>query len=476
MRKNILLTALFITGSMMLTSCDEIKDLIGIDDSDSSEKVDLNNGLDASFDFEGNFANSVNNGITISNANDLTFVEGTKKETQGIKFNREKDSQLRLSEALIGGEEWTISFWGKDLYDGSIFHVETADNNQLMSLSVLDGKLRFADTKNNNNNSVYFWGTSDFNSFAVNDGQWHHILLTVAYDSINRNRKISLYVDNQYQDQKTYLYDTDGVKLIFGGEMKFGVNTTNMSIDNLYLYSSRAINKKEIAALYERDKPNYTAAVPSYAVPQSLYTYYTFENNLNDVTENQVNGFFNGSPNYVSGVRGQGSALQMDATASSKMIVTRSLNGTRKWSLCFWAKNISDGHILSMEENNNTTISLSMANNELKFVTGRSNNINESYFKAMPTFSTPTLNDNQWHHVAITCDHTEYKAKLYVDGRAIDVISEVGVISTSTKFILGGAIDSPDLNAASFTIDNLRFYDTRLLSAEEIQTLYQAGE
>lgn len=474
MRKNILLTALFITGSMMLTSCDEIKDLIGIDDSDSNEKVDLNNGLDAEFNFEGNFTNSVNNGITISNANDLTFVEGTKKETKGIKFNREKDSQLRLSEALIGGEEWTISFWGKDLYDGSIFHVETADNNQLMSLSVLDGKLRFADSYYNNKYSDYFWKVSDFASSVVNDGQWHHILLTVAYDSIYRDSKISLYVDNQYQDQKTYSHDTEGVKLIFGGEMNFAINPTNMSIDNLYIYGSRAINKKEIAALYERDKPNYTATVPSYAVPQSLYTYYTFENNLNDVTENQVNGFFNGSPKYVSGVRGQGSALQMDTVSSSKMIVTRSLNGTRKWSLCFWTKDITDGHILSMYEDNDVSISLSMMNNELKFVTGYYNN--HYYFEDISAFSTPTLNDNQWHHVAITCDYTQEKAWLYVDGREIDVTSDVSEASTSTKFILGGAISRPNLNAASFTIDNLRFYDTRLLSAEEIRMIYLAGE
>lgn len=475
MRKSFLLTALFVSSSMLFTSCDEIKDLLGDGDgSDASEKVDLKNGLDAEFTFEGNFTNSVNNGVTVSSSNDLTFVEGTKKETQGIKFNREKNSQLNISEALIGGKNWTISFWGKDLYDGSIFHAETAYGNQMMSLSVTDGKLHFVDSNDNNYYSGTFWAASSFTSTTVNDGQWHHILLTVAYDSIDQNRKINLYIDNQYQDQKTFSYDTDGVKLVFGGKMDFSVNATNMSIDNLRIYSSRAINKKEIAALYNKDKTNYTAEVPSYVVPQSLYTYYTFENNLNDITENQVNGFFNGTPNYVSGVRGVGSALQMDTTASSKMIVTRSLSGTRKWSFCFWVKNITDGHILSMYEDNNTTVSLSMKNNELKFITGIDNNYYSISNK--PSFSTPTLNDNQWHHVTITCDYTQDKAWLYVDGNEIDVVSNMEKTGTNTKFILGGAISRPELNAASFTIDNLRFYDTRLLSAEEIKTLYQAGE
>lgn len=481
MRKNILLTALFITGSMMLTSCEEIKDLIGGDDSDSGsgniETVDLNKGLDAYFAFENNFENSVNNGITIATSNDLSFVEGTKKETKGIKFNREKKSQLSISKALIGGDEWTISFWGKDLYDGSVFHAETAQGNQLMSLSIEDGKFRFVDTYNKNKYSSDFWNTTRFNSTTINDGQWHHILLTVAYDSINRNRIINLYVDNQYQDQKSFGRDNEGAKLIFGGNMKYSINPTNMSIDNLRIYSSRAINKREIAALYEQEKPNYTAEIPSYVVPQSLYTYYTFENNLNDITENKVNGFFSGSPVYTSGVYGQGSALKMEADNSSKMIVTRSLNGTRKWSICFWSKNITDGHILSMYNSSSATmISLSKNGNELKFVTGTYEHKYSSDFNNYPAFSTPNLNDDLWHHIAITCDYTENTARLYVDGVAIDIISKASSTEIGNKFILGGSCESPKIDAASFTIDNLRFYDTRLLSAEEIRTLYQAGE
>lgn len=480
MRKSLLLTALCITGTMMLTSCEQIKDFFEEEDGEgggTTEKVDLNYGLDADFAFEGSFQNSVANGVTIANSNDVSFVEGTKKDTKGIKFNREKNSQLNISKALIGGENWTISFWGKDLYDGSIFHAETADGSQLMSLSVEDGKLRFADTYISNEYSNNFWNTARFNSTNINDSQWHHILLTVAYDSISRSKKISLYVDNQYQDQKTFSTEKDGAKLIFGGNMNFSVNATNMSIDNLRIYSSRAINKKEIAALYDKDKPNYIAEVPSYVVPQSLYTYYTFDNNLNDITENKINGFFSGTPVYASGVYAQGSALKIEADNSSKMIVTKSLNGTRKWSICFWAKDITDGHILSMyDKNASTMISLSKKDYELKFVTGMIDNIYTSNFNNFPTFSTPNLNDNQWHHIAITCDYIENKARLYVDGVAIDIISETTSDGIGNKFVLGGACEKPALDAASFTIDNLRVYDTRLLSAEEIQALYQAGE
>lgn len=475
MRKSLLLTALCITGTMMLTSCEQIKDFFEEEDGGSTEKVDLNYGLDADFAFEGSFQNSVANGVTIANSNDVSFVEGTKKDTKGIKFNREKNSQLNISKALIGGKEWTISFWGKDLYDGSIFHAETAGGSQLMSLSIKDSKLHFVGSQVDNNYG--FWNATSFYSSAINDGQWHHILLTVAYDSIDKKRKISLYVDNQYQDQKNADTDTDGAKLIFGGEMDHSVNATNMSIDNLRIYSSRAINKKEIAALYEKDKPNYVAEVPSYIVPQSLYTYYTFDNNLNDITENKVNGFFSGTPVYTSGVYGQGSALKMEADNSSKMIVTKSLSGTRKWSICFWTKDITDGHILSMyDDNSNAMVSLSLHNYELKFVTGTLEHTYKNLFNSSPTFSTPNLNDNQWHHIAITCDYTEEKAKLYVDGVSIDVISEVTSTETGSKFTLGGTLEDMDLEAASFTIDNLRVYDTRLLSAEEIQALYQAGE
>lgn len=481
MRKSLLLKALCITGTMMLTSCEQIKDFLGEEGDGegggTTEKVDLNYGLDADFAFEGSFQNSVANGVTIANSNDVSFVEGTKKDTKGIKFNREKNSQLNLSKALIGGKDWTISFWGKDLYDGSIFHAETATNGQLMSLAIEDGKLKFADTNSNNYYSSRYWDQTNFNSSVINDGQWHHILLTVTYDSIDRERKINLYIDSQFQDQKRFETDTDGTKLIFGGDMEFSVNATNMSIDNLRIYSSRAINKKEIAALYEKDKPNYTAEVPSYVVPQSLYTYYTFDNNPNDITENKINGFLYGSLAYTTGVFGKGQALQMDATESSKMVVTRSLNGTRKWTLCFWTKNMSNGHILSMYDNkSNAMISLSQDNYELRFVTGTANHAYTSRFNSCPTFITPNLNDNQWHHIAITCDYIGGKAKLYVDGVSIDVISNITSTEVGNKFILGGAWEDMDLDAASFTIDNLRIYDTRLLSDEEIQALYQAGE
>lgn len=472
MRKSLLLTALCITGTMMLTSCEQIKDFFEEEDGGSTEKVDLNYGLDADFAFEGSFQNSVANGVTIANSNDVSFVEGTKKDTKGIKFNREKNSQLNISKALIGGEDWTISFWGKDLYDGSIFHAETADGEQFMSLSVDEGKLRFAD---NYRYSSDFWNAAKFNSTNINDSQWHHILLTVAYDSISRSKKISLYVDNQYQDQKTFYTGKGGTKLIFGGNMNFSVNATNMSIDNLRIYSSRAINKKEIAALYDKDKPNYVAEVPSYVVPQSLYTYYTFDNNLNDITENKVNGFFSGTPVYTSGVYGQGSALKIEADKSSKMIVTKSLSGTRKWSICFWTKNITDGHIFSMYDGNSETmVTLTQKNYELKFVAGIYNN--RFHFDERPSFSTPNLNDDQWHHIAITCDYTKDKATLYVDGMSIDVVSELATTGIGSKFVLGGSCEIPRMDAASFTIDNLRVYDTRLLSAEEIQALYQAGE
>ena len=159
------------------------------------------------------------------------------------------------------------------------------------------------------------------------------------------------------------------------------------------------------------------------------------------------------------------------------MVVTKSLNGTRKWTLCFWTKNMGDGHILSMYENESSAmISLSKKDNKLKFVTGESNNIKSYYFNNFPTFITPNLNDNQWHHIAITCDYIGGKAKLYVDGTSIDVISRTVSTDIGNKFILGGACETPELEAASFTIDNLRIYDTRLLSDEEIQALYQAGE
>lgn len=482
MRKSLLLKALCITGTMMLTSCDQIKDFLGEEGDGegggTSEKVDLNYGLDANFTFEGSFKNSVANGITITNSNDISFVEGTRKETKGIKFNREKKSQLNISKALIGGEEWTISFWGKDLYDGSIFHAETASGSQLMSLSVDNGKLRFAGSTSQNNYGDFF-ETEVYNHATINDGQWHHIILTAGTDTLDNKAKVKLYIDNQYADQSIYYtsrYD-NGIQLIFGGEMRHSVNTTNMSIDNLRVYSSRIINKKEIAALYDKDKPNYIAEVPSYVVPQSLYTYYTFENNLNDITENKINGFFNGSATYVPGLQNEGYALKLNNQDNNKMIITNPLIDTRKWSVSFWCKDMTDGHIFSIPTQlSGIMISLACVDGALKLVGTSYTNAHQ--YDNINSFFTPNLNDGLWHHIVINCDKTEtlMKKTLYVDGIQTGILTQTNDDETGIQFVLGGSCEDPELEAASFTIDNLRIYDTRLLSDEEIQALYQAGE
>lgn len=476
MRKNLLLTALCITGTMMLTSCEQIKDFFEEEDGEgggTTEKVDLNYGLDAYFAFEGTLENSVKNGITATRGNDITFVKGTKEDTQAAKFNREKNSSLNISKAMIGGKNWTISFWGKDLYDGSIFHALDANEDQLMSLSVEDGKLRFVDTQYMNGHR--FYNVEPFRTTTINDGQWHHIVLTAFEDTINGGNKINLYIDNEYSDQKQYSKN-EGMKFVLGGAMTNSVNATNMSIDNLRVYGSRAINKKEIDALYQQDKPNYIAETPNYVVPQSLYTYYTFENNLNDITENNIYGSISGTANYVPGVFNNGNALTINGTDDNKMVIPNPLIDTRKWSVSFWCKDLSDGHIFSIYTSSNDIMTcLASENGKLKLVA-------DSYmtyyqYDNIDAFITPTLNDGQWHHIVLCCDYTnQITKKLYVDGAQTDIQTQSGGKETGTKFILGGLCDRLKINAASFTIDNLRVYDTRLLSAEEIQALYQAGE
>ena len=50
---------------------------------------------------------------------------------------------------------------------------------------------------------------------------------------------------------------------------------------------------------------------------------------------------------------------------------------------------------------------------------------------------------------------------------------------TGTKFIMGGSVklsNSNTLSGTNMSVDNFRVYDTRLLSSDEVQTIFKAKQ
>lgn len=230
-------------------------------------------------------------------------------------------------------------------------------------------------------------------------------------------------------------------------------------------------------------------------IPSGLYTYYKFEENFDDSSENMLHGFGMNSPAFVEGVTPESKAVKFSKTNNSSFVVPKPIIDSRDMSISFWGKDFSDGNIFYMISSiqSQPMFTLSMSGGQLKFIVTRHNNGYQ--YGNEGTFMHPTLTDGKWHHIALTSDfnktaYATITTTLYVDGQAVDVITEyanpfseaeVGNNSygSGVKFVMGGSIklsNSNTLNGTNMTIDNFRVYDTRRLTGEEVKSIYDAKQ
>lgn len=228
---------------------------------------------------------------------------------------------------------------------------------------------------------------------------------------------------------------------------------------------------------------------------QGLYTYYKFDGNFDDATENQINGFGTASPTFVEGVTSEGKAVKFSKTANSTFVVSKPIIDSREMTISFWGKDFSDGHIFHLNSSIRTEpmFTLSMSNGSLKFLVTRYNNIYQ--YDALSTFVHPTLTDGKWHHIALVSDfelttYSTITTALYVDGQEVYTLTEdanhfnenggsQSSYDTGTSFTMGGSLklsNSNTLPATNMSVDNFRVYDTRRLSASEIKEIYNAKQ
>ena len=255
---------------------------------------------------------------------------------------------------------------------------------------------------------------------------------------------------------------------------------------NTTIEVSDGVNKEKISVNAIKG-----SAIAGTVVTQGLYTYYKFDGNFDDATENGINGFGTASPSFVEGVTPEGKAVKFSKTDNSTFVVSKPIIDSREMTFCFWGKDFSDGHILHLNSSirNEAMFTLSMSNGSLKFLVTRYHNMYQ--YESLPAFVHPTLTDGQWHHIALVSDFyiSNYGATttiLYIDGMEVYRITEDGnkfseadssqaSYGTGTSFTMGGSLklnNSLTLPATNMSVDNFRVYDTRRLSANEIKEIY----
>ncbi len=327
---------------------------------------------------------------------------------------------------------------------------------------------------------------------------------------------VAMFVQkNKYSEHKSFLAERF-VKL------NKGTSTAEYYIDTLEEDDARLIievysdNQDHVTVLYSPYYPDYEDNIngggegggddtgggnddggdtDQTVVQQGLYTYYKFDGDFNDSSENGVNGFGYNSPEFVTGIDGESQAVKFSRTDNSSFVVPEAIVDSRMMTICFWGKNFDDGgifHVVS-SDNNQSIFTLSMSEGMLKFVVTKYNNWYR--YDNRTAFMHPSLSDGKWHHIALVSDfdkttYSTITTTLYVDGQMLDTVTEdANVFSeaetgnqsygSGIKFIMGGEIalnKNKKLNGTNIVIDNFRVYDTRQLTAKEIKDIYNAKQ
>ncbi|KWW29329.1 MAG: hypothetical protein AUK63_1551 [bacterium P3] len=217
-------------------------------------------------------------------------------------------------------------------------------------------------------------------------------------------------------------------------------------------------------------------------VSSTLMAYYSFENNGDDLSGNNHSGSFSGiaGVNYITGAKGQ--AVHLDHNSVNAFeIPFVFFKDIRRWTVSFWAKDLTAGAIFSCqnlaitEPGDVPRLYADPDNSRLK--------IRMDGYGTQGVFNYDyTQNSAAWHHYVIAMDSTDYTGaslkavmKLYVDGQLKDNINcsySPGYINGCSKTVFGGSRGNSYPNIIDIKLDEVRIY-SRTLKDDEVARLYE---
>lgn len=237
--KKIYYLFVLITG-ILLMSCEAIDEWLA---------PDLDEGLYAFYTFDGNANNTVKGAPKAQQINSPKYVEGCKG-SKAIKFSAKDNNYLSVTEAMIDGGTFTVSFWVRNLGDGHIFHIEKGTYARYI-LGMTGGFFKIHMYGSN----YGMWVSNTFAHESLDYSSWNMITLTSSCEENNRTHELKLYINGQYVDLCSL---DNGIeeceKFIFGGKYYDLWHTSNMIIDNLRIYNAKALSEAEVEYLYETEK------------------------------------------------------------------------------------------------------------------------------------------------------------------------------------------------------------------------------
>jgi serine/threonine protein kinase len=422
--------------------------------SRSTANFDLTEDLVAYYPFNGNANDESGNGNdgTVSGA--LPVKDRSGKQNSALVFDGNDDYvSLGQNTAFALPDRISISVWVKTTDDSGWIFARWNDRNlhfQSYGLKI-------------NNKAPQLWlnGLGKMDDFSLasdktsfGEGQWHQIVAT--WDRAGGSDNTKIYVDGSLNCQKTSPSSFLTIPLIpaqiGGGVGLLGSSYFKGSIDDIRIYS-RALTDKEIAALYNLEKPKD-------GLEKGLVAYYPFNGNANDESGNGNDGEMRGGA-FSEDRHGTPNACKEGGAVALPQLLAGQFGGDAPITVSIWAQHAAAPRNQGL---------FGIGSNRLHRGFGLFSESGKLCFSRWED-RVPTdyiFPEGQWAHCLVTHDGTTLK--VYVNGKEV-LSNEIHVDRLIGEAVLGCGPYSAWRDSFLGSLDDVRIYNRALLP-EEVAKLY----
>ncbi|WP_148039249.1 LamG-like jellyroll fold domain-containing protein [Methanohalophilus sp. RSK] len=211
-------------------------------------------------------------------------------------------------------------------------------------------------------------------------------------------------------------------------------------------------------------------------LPDGLVGWWTFDDTINDASQNSNHGVMNGDISYIDGVSGK--CLDLDGNGYVEIPYDSTLDMTDAITVSVWLKTSETSFAYATDKwwysgSADRAWSLNFQGNNLVWrasYNGQDSGSEEIKYD-YSDYNGGWLTSPEWKYVTGTYDGNNLS--LYVDGEFIGekTLSD-GIISTSRPLFVGAGNDGEDFHYDG-QIDDLQIYN-RALSESEISAIYNS--
>lgn len=307
-----------------------------------------------------------------------------------------------------------------------------------------------------------------FGTTGVTDYQWHNLAMVVNV----ADNTCRIYVDGGLQQTSTNSVISSGsfanaVNLIIGANNGL-TSFLRGQMDDIRVWS-KALSAAEVTS-------DMTTVITGPTT--NLVAAWDFENvtvnTVPDVAGNSHTGTLNGNFSLVNVCN---NVLSLDGTTGTFMNVVDhndiDINSGESYTITCMIKTnttVANPRILAKR---NGTGGTAVGYEFISSGTGQFGlNLRSTPVNAGPAFSTATINNNQWRHLAMVVDQTAGNSKIYIDG-VLDKTSATWAtpqdFANAMDLIIGADATASHGNLWTGQIDDIRFWN-KAMTATEVNT------